>query len=166
MIARVGARKRTHGIEVIQIGIDIRLDFYRAGTVNRVQLHGGLDHSVFIHHGKTVRPNDIAATSSRLGFRPAREHVVCARRGIDVSNVIRRQRHAILKAAERIALLRELAIDIGVVQVIHHRNGRVVGHKRVRLARLHRIGIRVIAVRFELLDLTVREFDFDLIQLV
>ena len=89
LIARVGARKRAHGFGALQIGIDIRLDLDRAGTVDRVQLHGGLDHSVFIHHGKTVRPNDIAAASSRLGFRPAHEHVVCARRGIDVADVIR-----------------------------------------------------------------------------
>ena len=138
----------------------------QAGTVDRVQLHGGVNHSVCIHHGKAVRPNDITVAGCRFSFRPAYEGIVCVRCIIDVANVIRRQRDAVLKAAERIALLRELAIDIGVVQVIHHRNGRVVGHKRVRLARLHRIGIRVIAVRFELLNLTVREFDFDLIQLV
>ena len=168
LIARVGARKKTHGIGVIQIGIDIRLDNYRAGTVDRVQLHGGVNHSVCIHHGEAVRPNDITVAGCRFSFRPAYEGIVCVRCSIDVANVIRRQWHAILKAAERIALLRELAIDIGVVQVIHHRNGRVVGHKRIGFTRLHGIGIGIAAFarRIELLYRSVGKLDLELLKLI
>ena len=166
MIARFGARKRTHGIGVIQIGIDIRLDNYRAGTVDRVQLHGGVNHSVCIHHGKAVRPNDITVAGCRFSFRPAYEGIVCVRCIIDVAHVIRRQRDAVLKAAERIALLGYLAIHIFGIEMVHDRQRRIVRHKCIGSARFHRIGIRVIAVRFELFNLTVREFDFDLIQLV
>ena len=136
----------------------------QTGTVDRVQLHGGLDHGRSTHHTDTLRPSDIALARCRLGFRPAHEDVErTSRIRIDSADVISRLRDAAIKAAEHIAFLSNFAIHIFGIEMIHDRQRRIVRHKCIGSAGLHRIGIRVIAVRFELFNLAIREFDLDLI---
>ena len=138
----------------------------QAGTVDRVQLHGGLDHGRSTHHTDALRPSDIALARCRLGFRPAHEDVerTCIR--IDSADVISRLRDAAIKVAEHIALLSNFAIHFRGIEMIHDRQRRIVRHKCIGPAGFHLIGIRVIAVRFELFNFAIRKLDLNLLQLI
>ena len=83
---------------------------------------------------------------------------------INIAHIERWLGNAAVKAAQRVAALRHLAVDVGCVQVIYHSQGRVVGNERVRAARLNgcRIRVAIIARTVKVPDCAVGALQFNL----
>ena len=139
----------------------------QAGTVDRVQLHGGLDHGRGTHHTDALRPSDIALARCRLGFRPAHEDVELTCIPIDSADVISGLRDAAIKVAERIAFLGNFAVHIFGIEMVHDRQRRIVRHECIGSARFHRIrASTMLHIVGKRLDLAIRKLDLNLLQLI
>ena len=167
LVAGISAAEATDKIGIRKFRVDVRLNGNQAGTVDRVQLHGGLDHGRSTHHTDALRPSDIALVRCRLGFRPAHEDVELTRIPIDSADVISRLRDAAIKVAEHFALLSNFAVHIRGIEVVHNRQRRIVRHECIGSARFHRIrASTMLHIVGKRLDLAVRKLDLNLLQLI